>query len=145
MTAAPRRPARSDRVGPRWNPCCRAVQARGGRPATDHRQFRHAGLGILRPEAPWRDLSPASGDGQHTHRRCRQWRDRGVGAALCMGAAVRDAPACAAWRIDARPIKVPPHAAGTQGGNPQRARTQGSCMPSGIGPRTHRGGPSGWD
>ncbi len=81
-----------------------------GRPAADHRRFLHAGFGILRTGAPGRDLPPDSGDGKHTHRRFRRWRDRGVWAA------VRDAPDGAALLIDARPIQVHPHAAGAQGG-----------------------------
>ncbi len=110
-----------------------------GRPAADHRRFRNAGFGIRRPGAPGRDLPPDSGDGKNTHRRFRCGRDRGIWAALW--AAVRNAPDGAAERIEARPIRVPPPAAGAQGGHPQRARTQGGCMPSGIGSRTRRGRP----
>ncbi len=143
MTAAHRRHDLSDRVGPRWEPHRPGGPGQVGRPAADHRRFLNAVLWILRTGAPWRDLPPASGDGKNTHRRFRRWRDRGMWAALW--AAVRDAPDCAVLMIDASPIKVPPHAAGTQGGHPQRARTQGDCIPRCIGSRTRRGGPSGWD
>jgi len=123
MTTTHRRHDLSDRVGQRLAPHLPGGPGQVGRPAADHRRFLHAVLGILHTGAPWRDLPPDSGDGKHTHRRFRRWRDRGVWAAL--RAAVRDEPDCAAGRIEARPIKVHPHAAGAQGGHPQRARTQG--------------------
>ncbi len=94
-----------------------------GYPTADNRRFLNAVFWILRTGVPWRDLPPDSGDGQHTHRRFSRWRDRGVWTALW--AAVRDAPDCAAWMIDASHIRVHPHAAGAQGGNQQRARTKG--------------------
>ncbi len=123
MTAAHRRPDLSDRVGHRLEPLLPGGPGQVGRPAADNRRFLNAVFGILRTGAPGRDLPPDSGDGKNTHRRFSRWRDRGVWAALW--AAVRDAPDCAAWMIDARHIKVPPHAAGAQGGNQQMARTKG--------------------
>ncbi len=123
MTAAHRRHDLSDRVGQRLEPLLPGGPGKVGRPAADHRRFLNAVFGILRTGAPWRDLPPASGDGKNTHRRFSRWRARGGWAAL--RAAVRDEPDCAAWMIDASPIQVHPHAAGAQGGNPQRARTKG--------------------
>ncbi len=49
------------------------------RPAADPRQCRHAGLGIRRPGTPGRDLPPASGAGQHTHRRLPEARSGRMG------------------------------------------------------------------
>jgi len=121
MTAAHRCHDLSDRVWPRWELLLLGGPGKVGRPRTIA-GFWTPCFGFCAPGCR-RDLPPDSGNGQHTHRRFRRWRDRGVWAALW--AAVRDAPDCAAWLIDARPIKVHPQAAGTQGGHLQRARTKG--------------------
>jgi len=111
------------RVWQRLEPLLPGGPGKVGRPAADHRRFLNAVFWILRTGAPWRDLPPGYGDWKNTHRRFSRWCDRGVGAALWE--AVQDEPDCAAWMIDACHIKVHPHAAGAQGGNPQRARTKG--------------------
>ena len=91
--------------------------------AKDNRRFINAVFWILRTGAPWRDLSPDYGDWKNTHRRFCRWRDQGIWEGL-LEELIDEANH--EWlMIDARHIKVHPHAAGARGGHQAMSRPKG--------------------
>ena len=95
--------------------------------AKDIRQFINAVFWILRTGAPWRDLPPDYGGWSNTHRRFIRWRNKGIWEALLEKLVVE--PDFEWLMIDARHIKVHPHAAGAVGGNQDMGRTKGGSTP----------------
>lgn len=87
---------------------------------------------ILRTGAPWRDLPPDYGGWSNTHRRFIRWRNTGIWEALLEQ--LLDRPDFEWLMIDARHIKVHPHAVGARGGNPAMGRTKGGATARYIGP-----------
>ena len=78
---------------------------------------------ILRTGAPWRDVPPDYGDWKNTHRRFCRWRDKGLWGVLLEP--LVDEPDYEWLMIDARHLKVHPHASGAVGGNQAMDRTKG--------------------
>jgi transposase len=132
MQAAHRRHDISDRVWQLLEPHLPGRKGGWGGIARDNRLFINAVFWILRTGAPWRDLPPDYGDWKNTHRRFCRWRDQGVWVGL-LKKLVAD-PDFEWLMIDARHVKVHPHAAGAKGGNQDMSRTKGGSTQKFIWP-----------
>ncbi len=95
--------------------------------AKNNRMFINAVFWILRTGAPWRDLPSSYGKWGTVYQRFRRWREKGIWEKILE--ALMEEPDYEWLIIDASYIKVPPHAAGAQGGNQDRSRTKGGSIP----------------
>jgi transposase len=121
--SAHRRHDISDRVWQLLEPRLPGREGAWGGKARDNRLFINAVFWILRTGAPWRDLPPNYGDWKNTHRRFCRWRDKGIWESLLEQLVTE--PDYEWLMIDARHIKVHPHAAGAKGGNQDMGVTKG--------------------
>ncbi len=100
--------------------------------AKDTRLFINEVFWILRTGAPWRALPPDYGNWNTVQRRFCRWRDKGIWEQMLE--AIVDNSDFEWLMVDARHVKVHPHAAGAKGGNEDMARTKGGSTPRYIWP-----------